>query len=135
MNPVLTVMDEEFVTAVTLLSSPLILTISPTVYCKLNPVVAASPAPAVVAVTVATFAVTATVPNIFLEGSANADLLYLTAAAVLIAPVTGFLFTVPAVLLEIVAIIKVLEPIAITSPTLSSVPANVLVPVKDLSVA
>ena len=117
-------MDEEFVTAVTLLSSPLILIISPAVYCRSNAVVAASLAVAVVAVTVATFAVTATVPNIFLEGSANADLFKRTAVPLEIAPVTGSLWTVHAVLLAIAEIMKVLEPTAIESPTLSSVPNN-----------
>ena len=122
MNPVLTVIEEEFVTAVILLSSPLILIISPAVYCRSNAVVAASLAVAVVAVTVATFAETATVPNIFLDGSENGDLFLRTAVPLEIAPVTGSLWTVHAVLLAIAEIMKVLAPTAIESPTLSSVP-------------
>ena len=73
-KPILTVIDEEFVTAVTFLSSPLILIISPAIYCLSNAAEPCSPS-AVVAVTVETFAVTATVPNIFFVGSAYADLL------------------------------------------------------------
>ena len=45
------------------------------------------------------------------------------------APVAGFESTVPAVLLDIAVTTKVLLLIPITSPTLSSVPNNVSVPV------
>ena len=59
-----------------------------------------------VAVTVVLFAVTATVPNIFLVGSENGDLLKRTAVAPDIAPVTGSLLTTAAVLDEIDSITK-----------------------------
>ena len=62
---------------------------------------------AVVAVTAVLFAETATVPNIFLEGSSKADLLKRTAVAPDIAPVTGSLLTVAAVLLAIAETTKV----------------------------
>ena len=85
----------------------------------------------VVAVTVVLLAVTATVPIIFLEGSSNADLLKRTAVAPPeIAPVTGSLFTVTAVLLAIAETTKVFPLFVwITSPTLSSTPKSVFVPV------
>ena len=99
-------------------------------------VVAASLAVAVVAVTAVLLAVTATVPNIFLEGSEKADLLNLTAVALEIAPVTGSLFTVIAVLLVIAEITKVFPLFVwITSPTLHSTAKSDPVPVTDPSVA
>ena len=88
------------------------------------------------AVTVATFAVTATVPIIFLVGSANGDLFLRIHAELEIAPDTGSLFTVAAVLLAIAVITKVLPlVVSIESPTLSSTPSRLFVAVSALLVA